>query len=348
MYSRNNSYSAEEGVDFSSVFMRASNSDRAMADQVSAMQMLDDDIADPGTVEVRHDPALTENKNLSSIITHIRDDGAARLLHKKSSRVANREKQQRLQNVAAKQSRGHLQLGLSKPEQKLHRHPTPQSYESIHEDTPAVQRDEENITQPEQGRWQPFLLSLAIAVTAVMGFNLYLLNDQAIDMRATLESYQAQIDELGSTQKKSSDTLIDVSDMNKELDGLRQEVGELENSLASARDEMTAIRAAVTEEVNRATAAKNAPEPLAGGGWVVNLASFSSEQKARAGAAVFEESGIQADVIPTIVNGTMIYRLSVKDFSSRADAMQFVNKARLQYGFDGGWVWQSQADRAGM
>ncbi len=46
MYSQDNSYSSEEGVDFASVFMRASTSDRAMADQASAMQMLDDDIVE--------------------------------------------------------------------------------------------------------------------------------------------------------------------------------------------------------------------------------------------------------------------------------------------------------------
>ena len=80
-----------------------------------------------------------------------------------------------------------------------------------------------------------------------MGFNLYQLNDQAIDMRATLESYEEQIDKLSSTQKKSSDTLINVSRMKKELIGLRQQVSELENGLASTRDEMTAIRA-VKEE----------------------------------------------------------------------------------------------------
>ena len=340
MYSRDNSYSSEDGVNFSSVLMRASTSDRAMADQASAMQMLEDDIVDPGINQVMHDPALTENKNLSSIITHIRDDGAARLRRKKSAHVANREKQQRVKNVASKQNHRLQQQTLSKPEQKRNNHPTVRSYTSIREDKPVVSTDVENKTRREQGRWQPFLLSLAIAVTAVMGFNLYQLNDQTIDMRATLESYEEQIDKLSSTQKKSSDTLINVSRMKKELIGLKQEVNELENGLASTRDEMTTIRA-VKEEVKGAIAVKSTPGPLTGGGWVVNLASLSSEQKALAGAAVLEESGIQADVYPIIVNGTMLYRLSVKGFSSRVDAMQFVNKARLQYGFDGGWVWQS-------
>ncbi|NNE64321.1 MAG: SPOR domain-containing protein [Gammaproteobacteria bacterium] len=313
-----------------------------MADQDSAMQMLDDDIVDPSLNGLMHDPALTENKNLSSIITHIRDDGAARLRHKKTARVANRKQQQHIKNVAAKQNHRLRQQTPSKPEQKRNIHPALQSYRSIHEDKPVVQTAVENKSQREQGRWQPFLLSLAIAVTAVMGFNLYQLNDQAIDMRATLESYEAQIDKLSSTQKKSSDTLINVSRMNKELIGLKQEVGVLENGLASTRDEMTAIRAVKEEvkEVKGAKAVKTTPGRLTGGGWVVNLASLSSEQKARAGAAVLEKSGIQADVIPAIVNGTMLYRLSVKGFSSRADAMQFVNKARQQYGFDGGWVWQ--------
>ena len=170
MYSRDNSYSSEQGVDFSSVLMRASTSDRAVAGQASAMQMLDDDIVDPRINRVMHDPALTENKNLSSIITHIRDDGSARLRHKKSARVAKREKQQRVKNVASKQNHRLQQQTLSKPAQKRNIHPTLQSYTSIQEDRPVVQTEVENKTQREQGRWQPFLLSTGYCSDCRHGF----------------------------------------------------------------------------------------------------------------------------------------------------------------------------------
>lgn len=393
MYSRDNAYSSEEGMDFASVFTRASTPDRAVAGRDPDRHMLEDDIVDPGMNAVRHDSALIENKNLNSIIAHIRDHGAARPQPKKSARAADREQQQRLKKLASKQKHGFRQQALSQPEQKPNGHPAVQSYTSFDEGQPVTQTDMENFTLREQGRWQPFLLSLAIAVTAVMGFNLYLLNDQAIDMRATLESYEAQIDELSATQQKSSDTLINVSEINKALTGLKHEVSELETGLASTRDEMTAARAVMDEvkgaiakktmgeaegaitvkttdeadgaiavktmdeaegamavksmgEATRAMAVKTTTEPLTGDSWVVNLASLSSEQKARAGAVALEESGIQADVIPIIVNATMLYRLSVKGFASRADAMQFAYRARLQYGFEGAWVWQNQAGRS--
>ena len=341
MYSRDNSYSSEAGVDFSSVLMRAATSDRAEAGQAPAMQMLEDDIVDPGINRIMRDPASTENKNLSSIITHIRDDGAARLRHKKAAHVAKREKQRRVKNVASKQNHRLQPQARSQPVKKTGLHQPVQSYTSIQEDRPVAQTDTQARTPWKPGRWQPFLLSLAIAVTAVMGFNLYQLNDQAIDMKATLDSYQEQIDQLSATQRKSSDALITVSRMKKEQIGLKQQVSELTNDLASTRAEMTNVKV-VNEEVKGTVAVETVPgPPLTGVGWVVNLASLSSEQKAQASAAVLEASGIQADVYPVMVNATMLYRLSVKGFASRAEAMQFVNKARLQYGFDGGWVWQS-------
>lgn len=376
MYSRDTTYPSAEAADFSSVFMRTST-----ADQNMAMDMLDDDI---------DEQVISGNRNLSSIITQIRDEGAALPKQKKKAVRRHVNNSRALSDKSpGKTAYLHTPARSRPPESRVDS--IRSAYQSPGETTmPDI--DDSVVTSPakKHGTWQPFILSLSIAVAAVMGFNLYQLNDETIEMRAVLDAYEEQIDELSSSQRKSTAALLKVSSMKKELSGLeqelktiksdysqfdnklaqtdatksephqteiatvKQEVSELETDLASTRSEMTAMKT-VIEQVKDELATKQVPDQFAtaqsstvqsstvqsDGGWVVNLASLSTREQAQIGLKKLKNSGVQSDIQETIVNGATVYRLSVAGFASRNAAMQFINKAKSQYGFSGGWVWQS-------
>lgn len=374
MYSRDKTYSSTDLDDFSSVFMHANSTE-----QVSAMQMLDQDTTVPASHNANYEQSLNENQNLSNIISHIRDQGSAKL-HA---------------NKTAPRSRDTVQRIPAKPVEKTaHYHqaiqPDPVSNEEV--EMPAVKSTENN--QVKKGHWLPLVLSLALAVTAVMGFNLYQLNEQANEMKATLITYEDQIDDLSYTQEKSSSTLVKVSTINEELAGLKQElqaiktdyaskmvqrssttqepqekaianvkqeVSDLENSLVSTLIEMTAMKQtmnevkkalvekeeaiAITEtaqtegQASKKEMTKN--DAATASGWVVNLASLSSKEQALIGVSMLEKSGLAPIVQQVKVNGETVYRLIVEGFSTRDEAMLFISEAKKQYGFEGGWVWQA-------
>lgn len=227
----------------------------------------------------------------------------------------------------------------------------------------------------------PLLLALVLAVAAVMGYNLYRLNNQAVELNATLISYEEQLDEKNAVQDQSIDALGAISTMKQELAAIqqtlsaikadyaefgnkliqteikarepqkkeiatvKQNVTELESGLANTRNEMTAIREAIEQVKDKLTVSANPAVPDAkpvmtqpATGWVVNLASLSSAEQAQIGVSMLEKSGKSPVIQETMVNGEKVYRLSVEGFSTRIEAMQFINKAKQQYGFDGGWV----------
>lgn len=73
MYARDNTYSSADQADFSSVFMRATT-----AEQLSALQMLDENAVRSIKNGDMQQGKPGENRNLSSIITQIQDEGAAK------------------------------------------------------------------------------------------------------------------------------------------------------------------------------------------------------------------------------------------------------------------------------
>lgn len=369
MQSPNNTYSSAEIDDFSSVFMRSSS-----VDQLSAMQMLDEDAVRPANNDIVLERALDENKNLSSIISQIRDEGSARLPAKKTVRRTSR-------NTYKKPAARAAQIVPASQ-------PKPQPLPVIEEDVEMATflKNEENTQVNRKAQWLPFVLSLALTVTLVMGFNLYQLNEQANEMEVALISYEEQIDELVDNQEQSEKSLNKVSNINKDLTDLKQEllviksdfvtydnklaqsivtsdepqqkeiatvkqnVSELEQTLANTRSEMTAIKAAM-EEVKGTLLVKAVPEPEQANqavketvkttGWVVNLVSVSTMDQAQKAVEKLEKSGIVPGIKEANVNGARVYRLFVEGFPTRDEAMLFISLAKKQYGFDGGWVWQA-------
>lgn len=372
MQSKHNTYSSADMDDFSSIFMRSSS-----IDQLSAMEMLDEEAIRPAMNDIAHERAVSENRNLSNIISQIRDDGSARPKPKKTVRG---------------NSKNTYKKAVTRPvpiEQV--QQPKPQPLPVIEEDIEmaAFLKTEENVQTDRRRLWLPFALSLALSVTVVMGFNLYQLNEQSNEMKVALLSYEEQIDELTDNQEESSDALNKVSTLNKDLTDLKQEllviksdyetydtrlaqsmvtgeepqqqeiasvkqnVSELEENLASTRNEMTAIKAAM-DEVKGTMLVKAEPEPVKlesvksepveqavkTTGWVVNLASVSTMEQAQIGVAQLEKSGIVPGIQEAEVNGAKVYRLFVQGFPTRDEAMLFIALARKQYGFEGGWAWQ--------
>ena len=367
MYSRDNSYSTPDQADFSSVFMRATS-----AEQVSAMQMLDEEAVRAATNANTRELARNENRNLSSIIAQIQDEGSAVPQSKKVVRWKRKCTQQSAQTVRTKATSA----------QQKQTQPGPVAGNSFNQpDAPVFTSSTVNTASqnskkeiPAKRQSQSLFLLMAMTAVAVMGYYIYQLNDRADALMSVLDSYEEQIEDLSATQAKSSDTLLTVSSMEQTLADIRQElqavkadyaefdsklvkndvdaqlpklmelvvveqnVRELETTLASTRSEMIVMKP-VTEDVRGVHEVKSEQTPHRGG-WVVNLASLSSMEQARIGATMLEKSGRVPVIQEIMVNGRTLYRLSVEGFTTRNEAVQFISEAKKQYGFEGGWVRQ--------
>lgn len=86
---------------------------------------------------------------------------------------------------------------------------------------------------------------------------------------------------------------------------------------------------------------KDTVDTITSDGWIVNLASLSSQSRAKKASEALRQSGLLPRIEEAVVDGNKVYRLSVSGFATRKDAMAFVVEAGEKYGWHGGWVRHS-------
>ena len=125
------------------------------------------------------------------------------------------------------------------------------------------------------------------------------------------------------------------------------EILALKNELKIAKDKLNALTADKARAGNPGVGGKAAI--LAGSdttvisttGWIVNLASFTNINKTEKALEPLYAAGLAPLIQEANVNGQRIYRLIIDGFASQADAKLFVRRANDEFGLQGGWVRKS-------
>lgn len=317
-----------------------------------------------------HDPY--NNRNLSSVITRIRDEGpaASRLnddapqhdnFHPGASAKIKQDPADRHSNTM--QTGGNEQHGTSE-------------YFSLDD------YDRDKYTSLKRNViWQKLVLMLLVSVIAVMGFLLYQLKAQTDEVRDALLLNEEQILLTSSTQKKSNELVPGLTGLNEELVELREEikaiktdyqesdsrlalniprelkpqlmkiasasenVSELQNEFVRIQGEIHEMGTEIKVMKNQNVAEKT---QVLTNSWVVNLAALSSKDKAQAAFDKLQQSTASPVIQEVTVNGKKMYRISAEGFSTPEEAAAFITEAREQYGFDGGWIKQLGTHIAGI
>lgn len=123
-----------------------------------------------------------------------------------------------------------------------------------------------------------------------------------------------------------------VSVLQDEFSRIQHEVDAMGSELRVMKKGNAPKQAVPPEQV------ESSPVPAKVPNLVVNLASLASSEKAVAAVDTLRQAGLSPKVQQVMVNGRMVYRISVDGFSTRDAAFAFIAEARKKYGFDGGWI----------
>ena len=368
MQTQQSRYSETGFADFNSAMMRAAVSGESSAQTQRR-----------GSRENRRDnqAGACNNRNLSSIISRITDDGPAGLQidddvnHIQDSRPIRAH--QPAQTAADRSASGVSSEGAN-----------PYMFaQSFDFDDTARGAGAKAASRRRSPLWQQFAMMLLVAVIAVMGFLVYELKMQTEEMKLALHSSQEQMRQKTSVQAQSSDVLPRLNSMNKALSDLKQEMHGIKRGyqqsdnklaleiprdleprlleIAAASEIVTVLQdefERIQHEVNEMGSELNvirkeispAPEAVAHRSetsaqpnpdipnLVVNLASLTSRDKALAAVDTLQQAGVSPRIQQVMVNGKIVFRISVDGFTSRDAASAFIAEAKSKYGFDGGWI----------
>ena len=368
MHAQNFSHPRSEQADFRAALKRASrprdSGPRGQAEKVSAESRFEE-----------YDPY--HNRNISSIISKITDDGPANL-HQISKKTLKK-------NVSRRAAVDSLKLPEdtytpSAPPQAGRAKPAPQSF------TFNESEFGEEIRESGQARHSiiyQFALLLLIAVVAVIGFLLYQLTLKADEFSQALHLNEKQLVLTQDSQDLPQEMLPRLNSLGETLADLKAEIhgikiGQQKANRKQAPD-MTArmLQNAIPVPINAdelgvlkndlkqistslhsnapGTAAVQAHDPIdkplnsmdqvmtvrqeaIPDKLVVNLVSLTNRDKAHAAYDQLLQAGVSPLIEEATVNGKKIYRLSVDGFDTRESAQLFITRVSEKYGFEGGWI----------
>ena len=365
MSSQQSTYTANGYADFSTALMQAT-----AFDQSSVKRNLNKEYSKvSGQNQEEYDPY--NNRNLSSVITRIRDEGPA------TSRLNDCDRHDPAQTgVSAAVNRD---SGQTPPETirsgENDQHATSE-YFSLDGNVP-----DKYAVKKKNPEWQQLVLILFVAVLAVMGYLLYQLKTQTDEMKQVLRLNEEQILLASSAHKQSTEVVPRLTSLSEALVDLREElkviksdfqqsdsrlavniprelkpelmkiaaasegVGSLQNEFARIQQEVRDMGAEIKILKNETVAEK---AKVLDSNWVVNLASLSSKDKAQAAFDKLQKSTASPLMQEVIVNGKKMYRISAEGFSTPEEATAFITEARERYGFEGGWIKQLGTHIAGI
>ena len=360
MSSQHNTYARNGLADFSSALMNAAASKNKQVETSSIKETS----KEAAQYYQEYDPF--NNRNLSSVITRIRDEGPA------TSQLTDD-----VYKHASNQAEDSASAG-GKPEKAESCSTAMRSCENDYH----VSSEKFVLDDTDRGKyagkkrnsiWQQLVLMLLVSVIAVMGFLLYQLKTQTDEVREALRLNEEQPLLNSSTQKQSPEFAPMLTSLSEEIGELREELKVIKTDYQASDDrlalniprelkpQLTKI-AAASENVNalqnefnqiqgwvhemgaeiRVIKNEVLPEKVqvSSNSWVVNLAALSSKDKAQVAFEKLRQSAASPVMQEVVVNGKKMYRISAEGFSTPEEAAAFITEARDKYGFDGGWIKQ--------
>ena len=369
MHSQEVSYSRSQYTDFRNALARASKPQQSSrhdkAKKASAVRPFEE-----------YDPY--HNRNISSIVSKITDEGPANLqkINRKSQKKSGlgRAKTDNLQLAEDTYTPG-------PPPQTGREQPPPQSF-SFNEVESAEETKPAGLTS--NSIWYQSILLLLVVVIAVIGFFLYQLTlkadelSQALRLKEepvvmpkelpademiprlnslgeTLSELKHELHEIKRDQKKAShqqanDRLEQSVPLVMPVPMNNDRVAALKNDfklIHNGTRESAAISTVEQEpsQLNTQATSQNQNKTVNKGDQpnklVVNIVSLTNRDKAQAVHDQLIEAGVSPLIEEVVVDDRKVYRLSVDGFGSRESAQDFIAHVKKHYGFDGGWIRQN-------
>ena len=146
---------------------------------------------------------------------------------------------------------------------------------------------------------------------------------------------QARVENVEPHLAQMAATSEQVGVLKRQLEHMQNEVQEMEGEL----EVMKTGKPTEMEPLSPLPQIKPIPVTRTGR-LVVNLASLASEEKARSAYDRLVDAGVLPMIEQTMVDGRKTYRITVDGFSSRESAQAFIQEANEKHGFEGGWIRQ--------
>ena len=315
------------------------------------------------------------NSNLSNVLNKIRDRGPAG----KQGRQSRTSKPRQQQDVVTRFSRE----ALATAEHEQGAQSNAASHATAAEASAPKHGAQDSFMSARSLRQQLPLIFMLIAIVALAAMQFYtdgklsqLVSTQqfskqsndlsinaALDGQQQIAQLQSTIATLGEKVQQLGDKLASqtkpveaglIAGLNKLEQKLETLSTQQQNSIATLKKQIAALKASRPEAVAKGTAVKPRPvvKPItrlppvkavastkttSKSGWSVNLAALSDRQLARKAMQRLKGAGVSPMIEEVELKGKKVYRLRVDGFASRQAAKNFVNKAR-RYGFDKGWI----------
>ncbi len=289
------------------------------------------------------------NKNISSVLSQIQDDGPA------YSEIKERD------NLVKLKTRNKQNLDNST------------SSDSRDNDSYARELllNATNFGHSSSDKKKTWLQYIAVLfLTVCVMFFMYHMDDRANKLEAILSDFDEEIQITVESYNKESPAIIqlnaDLSSIQKKLRLIRpNENAEIQGAkiishidikdeiVSSLEDEIQVLKMQLDKANNdlNIQLSKNEPVTVENKNtktikyesqlvtlWKVNLAALSNKNKVDEIVTLLKEDGLKPSVDEVTVNGQRIYRLSVGGFSEFSQAELFVIIAEEEYGMKGGWI----------
>ena len=353
MISQESIYTDTALSDFSSALLRANSNDQ------------DIDTTGERSVPVSsNEYSSAGNRNLSSVLSQIQDDGPA-------YDGSDTSKPDNLLNLVTNKNDRSASTSIN--QQNSESNKTELNQEAVQDYSTnellrkAMLSADDTEERSKSSSWPQMLLMLFVAIVSVA--SLVMIYTKTNAMEATLNLYDARIKD--SEASKNIELSPKIMSINETLQSVQQELqliktdnpASVDNRVPAQSNEAVAINENVSaledeililkSELNTAnkklkakdnadsTAKKVASMNLASTkleGWVVNLASFTNKNSAQKKAEQLSAAGLSPSLQQAVVKGSQVYRLSVGGFENRSDAELFIREAGDKYGLKNGWV----------
>lgn len=179
------------------------------------------------------------------------------------------------------------------------------------------------------------------------------LTARQLDIVARLDQLTDAVTALGETANKNwMDNSKAIADLRQaqhtRLEALEAKVKVLQPRLASEPGKPTAavsspavkpVLQAKAGNAARAPATRDTPgQAVTGEEWVVNVASSSHEEPILDVAEKLKEKGISTERQTLTIEGELMYRLRVPGFATSGEARRYARKLEADFGFRGPWI----------
>ncbi len=294
-------------------------------------------------------PLDASNKNISSVLSQIQDDGPAYSEVKKRDNLVKLKMENKL----------NLNNGASNDlrDKDLY------TRESL-----LGSANFGNNANDKKKTWFQYIVVLFLIVCVM--FFMYQMDDRANKLEAILSNYDEDIQDTVDFYNQESSVIIqlnaDLASMKKELElispNTNVEIKKIKTNshikiqdeiVSSLEDEIQILKIQLDKANNdlKIQLSKSGPLTVENNNtktiklekqlatfWKVNLAALRNKNRVDEVVTQLKSDGLKPSIDEVMVNGQLIYRLSVGGFPRFSQAELFVITAEEEYGMKGGWI----------